>query len=143
MKYRLADLNNGPFGDVYDTLQEAEAALAQEIAAGQAINDEYAQECADAGRDVPQSSDFFSIVEVMTALDLYEAAFDSANDYAEETAEYVQQYAEGAFEKFVDIDVCEKIAACRRAYKGIDSKGGEYEHAYHTQVRKALEDIEL
>ena len=69
MKYQLADLNNGPFGDVYDTLPEAEAALAQEIAAGQAINDEYAQECADAGRDVPQSSDFFSIVEINNEAD--------------------------------------------------------------------------
>jgi len=64
MKYQLADLNNGPFGDVYDTPAEAEAALAQEVAAGQAINDEYAQECADAGREVPQARDFFSIVEV-------------------------------------------------------------------------------
>ena len=143
MKYRLADLNNGPFGDVYDTLQEAEAALAQEIAAGQAINDEHAQECADAGCDVPQASDFFSIVEVMTALDLYEAVFDSANDLAEETAEYVQQYAEGAFDKYVDIDTCERIAACRRAYQGLDSDGGEYEQAYHTQVRQPLRDIEL
>lgn len=82
-------------------------------------------------------------VEVMTAFDLYEAAFDSANDYAEETAEYVQQYADGAFDKHVDIAICEKIAACRRAYKGLDSVGGEYAQAYHTQVRKPLEDIEL
>ena len=83
-------------------------------------------------------------VEVMTAFDLYEAAFDSANDYAEETAEYVQQYADGAFDKHVDIAICEKIAACRRTYKGLDSEGGgEDAQAYHTQVRKPLEDIEL
>ena len=29
MKYQLADLNNGPFGDVYDTIADAEAALAE------------------------------------------------------------------------------------------------------------------
>ena len=64
MKYRLADLNNGPFGDVYETLADAEKALAEEIAEGQAFNDEYAQECADAGCAVPRAADFFSIVEV-------------------------------------------------------------------------------
>ena len=64
MKYQLADLNNGLFGDVYANLADAEKALAEVVAEGQAINDEYAQECADAGRDVPQAADFFEIVEV-------------------------------------------------------------------------------
>lgn len=64
MKYRLADLNNGPFGDVYENLSDAEKALEEAIAEGQAFNDEYAQECADAGCAVPRAADFFSIVEV-------------------------------------------------------------------------------
>lgn len=64
MKYRLADLHNGPFGDVYEKLADAEKALAEAIAEGQAINDEHAQEYADAGREVPIAADFFSIVEV-------------------------------------------------------------------------------
>lgn len=67
MKYQLADLNNGPFGDVYENLADAEKALAKEIAEGQAFNDEYAQECEDAGREVPSAADFFSIVEVVEA----------------------------------------------------------------------------
>ena len=64
MKYQLADLNNGPFGDVYENLSDAEKALAEEVAEGQVFNDEYAQECDDAGREVPSAADFFSIVEV-------------------------------------------------------------------------------
>ena len=92
MKYQLADLSNGPFGDVYDTLPEAEAALAQEIAAGQAINNAHAQEYADAGQDVPQSSDFFSIVEI--------------NDEAEAEAEHrsasiIQRQRSGRFDLYL------------------------------------------
>ena len=64
MKYQLADLNNGPFGEVYETLADAEKALAEEIAEGQAANDEYAQECADAGQEVPSAAAFFRIVEI-------------------------------------------------------------------------------
>lgn len=64
MKYQLADLNNGPFGDMYENLADAEKALAEVIAEGQAVNDEFAQEYADAGREVPQAADFFEIVEV-------------------------------------------------------------------------------
>lgn len=64
MKYQLADLNNGPFGDVYENLSDAEKALAEVIAEGQAFNDEHAQECEDAGCEVPSAADFFSIVEV-------------------------------------------------------------------------------
>ena len=63
MKYQLADLHNGPFGDVYENLADAEKALEEAIAEGQAFNDEYAQECADAGCEVPRAADFFSIVE--------------------------------------------------------------------------------
>ena len=58
-------------------------------------------------------------VEVMTAFDLYEAAFDSANDYAEETAEYVQQYADGAFDKYVDI----LLSAKRLQHAAVLTKG--------------------
>ncbi len=64
MKYQLADLNNGPFGDAYSSIEDAEKALAEVVAEGQSINDEHAQECADAGREVPQARDFFEIIEV-------------------------------------------------------------------------------
>lgn len=64
MAYQLADLSNGPFGEVFDTLAEAEKALAEVIAEGQALNEEHAQVYADAGREVPQAADFFEIVEL-------------------------------------------------------------------------------
>ena len=79
----------------------------------------------------------------MNAFELYEAAFDTANDQAEATAEYVNQYASGAFDLYVPQDVCEKIAAARRAYQGADSENGEYEQAYAVHVRRPLESIEL
>ena len=60
-KYQLADLNNGAFGDVYDTIEAAEAALAEEIEEGQKIN---GLETPD-GYEVPDASEFFSIVEVV------------------------------------------------------------------------------
>ena len=60
-KYQLADLNNGAFGDVYDTIEAAEAALAEAIEEGQTIND---LETPD-GYEVPDASEFFSIVEVV------------------------------------------------------------------------------
>jgi hypothetical protein len=60
-KYQLADLNNGAFGDVFDTIEAAEAALAEAVAEGQAINERDTPE----GYEVPDASDFFSIVEVV------------------------------------------------------------------------------
>ena len=60
-KYQLADLNNGAFGDVFDTIEAAEAALAEAVAEGQAINERDTTE----GYEVPDASDFFSIVEVV------------------------------------------------------------------------------
>jgi hypothetical protein len=64
MKYQIADLNNGPFGEIFDNLKDAEAALAEVIAEGQAENDLHASEYAEAGREVPQAADFFEVVEI-------------------------------------------------------------------------------
>lgn len=63
MKYQIADLNNGPFGEIFDNLEAAEAALAEAIAEGQAENDLHASEYAEAGVPAPQAADFFEIVE--------------------------------------------------------------------------------
>lgn len=79
----------------------------------------------------------------MNAFELYKAAFDPAVDHAEATAQYVQDYADGAFGINVSLDVAEKIAAARRSYKGLDEDGGEYENAYYYKVREPLEEIEL
>lgn len=64
MKYQIADLVNGPFGDIYDNLADAEKALQEAIEEGQAINDAHASEYEEAGAEVPQAADFFEIVEV-------------------------------------------------------------------------------
>ena len=60
--YQLADLINGPFGDIYDSFAEAQAALAEVVAEGQAINDSETPE----GFEVPDASEFFCIVDATT-----------------------------------------------------------------------------
>jgi len=62
IKYQIADINNGPFGSFYSTLTEAEAALAEAIKEGQAINDSETPE----GYEVPDASKFFCIVDAAT-----------------------------------------------------------------------------
>lgn len=79
----------------------------------------------------------------MNAVELYEAAFDSANDYAEPTAEYVQQYADGAFDLAVPADAAEKIAVIRRGWLALVESGeADSNQKYHT-VTAPLEEIEL
>ena len=64
MAYKIADLENGAFGDTYETLADAEKALEVEIKEGNLINEENRTEYEDAGEEVPRAEDFFSIVEV-------------------------------------------------------------------------------
>src|SRR5690554_1624139 len=61
IKYQLADMINGVFGDVFDSLEAAEAALAEAIEEGQKANDEMA---AEVGIEAEDASEFFKIVEV-------------------------------------------------------------------------------
>lgn len=60
MKYQIADLNNGPFGEIFDNLKDAEAALAYEVAEGQKWNIENAED----EDDIADASEFFEIVEI-------------------------------------------------------------------------------
>ena len=62
MKYQLADLHNGPFGEVFETMAEAEKALAEAIKEGQEINNE---NCG-AGEVPADASEFFCIVDADT-----------------------------------------------------------------------------
>lgn len=60
MKYQLADLVSGPFGDTFNNLEDAEKALAYEVAEGQKWNIENAEE----GYPIANAQKFFYIVEV-------------------------------------------------------------------------------
>jgi hypothetical protein len=61
MTYQIADLINGPFGDTYSTLREAEKALAECIEEGKALNIALGgQEC---GTDGASVESFFAIVD--------------------------------------------------------------------------------
>lgn len=79
----------------------------------------------------------------MNAYQLEQAAFDIACDYAEETVEYIQGYADGAFDLYVTDDVAQKILDCREACHEANLKNGEYENNGWHLIRKPLEQIEL
>ncbi|WP_250439873.1 hypothetical protein [Delftia tsuruhatensis] len=75
----------------------------------------------------------------MNAYELFDAAFDSANDHRESTATYVKQYADGAFDLVISDEVAEIIAAAKREF---DANGDGSNDFYH-MVRAPLEEIEL
>ncbi|AOV01666.1 hypothetical protein GY14_02695 [Delftia tsuruhatensis] len=75
----------------------------------------------------------------MNAYELFDAAFDSANDHRESTAAYVKQYADGAFDLVISDEVAEAIAAAKRKF---DANGDGSNDFYH-MVRAPLEEIEL
>lgn len=79
----------------------------------------------------------------MNAYELEQAAFDSACDNAEETVEYIQSYADGAFDLYVSADVAQKILECRKACRETTEQNGEGENNGWHMVRKPLEQIEL
>ena len=76
---------------------------------------------------------------IMTAFDLHQAAFDSACDYAEETIEYITQYADGAFDLFVSSEVAQKILDCRVEWR----ESGYGANNFYNLVREPLEEIQL
>lgn len=84
----------------------------------------------------------------MNALEIYEAAFDSAanvqeaiKDFGGDVSAYIKAYADGAFNLSVSDDVANKIAKCSENYASYTGK--QWEHAYYEFVQKVLEDIEL
>ena len=79
----------------------------------------------------------------MNAYELEQAAFDSACDHHEETIEYIQAYADGAFGIYVTNDVAQKILDCRAECKKASEENGEFENNGWYLVRKPLEAIEL
>ena len=81
--------------------------------------------------------------KTMTALDLYEAAFDSACDDATDTVDYIVQYADGAFDLYITDAEAQKILDCRRQYLAAADQDGQGEHHYHYLIRVPLEEIQL
>ena len=78
-----------------------------------------------------------------TAYELEDAAFDSACDYAEETIEYLQSYAEGAFNVYVSAEVAQQILDCRKELKEANEKNGEGQNNRWHLVEKPLSEIKL
>lgn len=79
----------------------------------------------------------------MNAYELEQAAFDTACDGAEETVEYIQGYADGAFNLTVSDEVAQKILDCRAACKNATEENGEGQNNGYHLVQVPLEEIEL
>lgn len=79
----------------------------------------------------------------MNAFELYDAAFDSACDYAEDTIEYIQGYADGAFNLSVSDEIAQKILDCKAAFKAETEKNGQGQNNLYHLVEAPLSEIEL
>ena len=79
----------------------------------------------------------------MNAYQLYNAAFDSACDYAEETVKYIKEYAENVFGITITNETATLILECRAAWKAANDENGQWQNNYYYCVRKPLEQIEL
>lgn len=90
-----------------------------------------------------RASGFGGYGNKMNALELHDAAFDSACDYAEETIGYIQEYANGAFDLTVSDQIAQKILDCRALYQAATEKNGEYEGNRYHFIEVPLLDIEL
>lgn len=79
----------------------------------------------------------------MNAYQLFEAAFDPACDDAEASVEYVQQYADGAFDLYVSDETAQKIVAAKVACDAATAENGEGPNNLFQIVQQPLETIEL
>jgi hypothetical protein len=79
----------------------------------------------------------------MNAYELYQAAFDTANDYAEATVEYIQQYADGVFDLYVSSEVAHKMLTCRSACEIANGANGDLTNNHYHFVKVPLEAIDL
>lgn len=79
----------------------------------------------------------------MNAYQLFDAAFDSACDYAEPTADYVASYADGAFGLAISSKVAEIVASKQRECNALVEAGESNSNEFYYRVQKPLEEIEL
>jgi len=75
----------------------------------------------------------------MNAYELYDAAFDNANDHVEYSASYVTEYAEGAYDICIEYDVAKQIADCALNFR----ENGNGTNDLYYMVEKPLSEIEI
>ena len=66
MSYQIADMNNGPFSEVFETMAEAEAFLQECIEEGKQVNRENSEDGSELGSDGSTVESFFCIVDADT-----------------------------------------------------------------------------
>lgn len=76
-----------------------------------------------------------------TAYDIEQAAFDSACDHAEETVEYIKDYADGVFDLRIPDEVARKILACRKACSKANEHSNDVQHNHYELIQEPLEQI--
>lgn len=103
-QYQLADLNNGTFGEIYETPEAAQAAYEEAVAEGKALNLAASGGESDAGTDGTAVEDFFSIVELESEEEEEQAPFNFSL-YSYKCGEYKAEwdsYLEGYIITFAD-----------------------------------------
>ena len=79
----------------------------------------------------------------MNAYQVFAAVFDTANDFAESTAEYVQQYAKNAMGVTVTPEVAAKIVDAKNAVDAANAENSEGQNNLWHYAEKPLSEIEI
>lgn len=79
----------------------------------------------------------------MNAYNVFEAAFDTANDFSENSVAYVQQYAENALGVSVSIEVATAIVAAKNAADSANAENSEGQNNLWHYAEKPLSEIEI
>ena len=73
---------------------------------------------------------------MITAYDIYDAAFDSAqSEYSERTISYIVQYAESVFNVYLTSDIAQKILDAIDKWESNDCGGDNKWHDIEKQLR--------
>lgn len=79
----------------------------------------------------------------MNAYQVFEAVFDTANDFAENTVEYIHQYAENALGITVTKEVASAIVAAKSAVDSANTENSEGQNNLWHYAEKPLSEIEI
>ncbi len=79
----------------------------------------------------------------MNAYQIYDAVFDEANDYKQNTTDYIQDYALNALDVAITKKLAQKISDCHTKYLAETERNGEGQNNHWHYVQKPLSEIEV
>lgn len=79
----------------------------------------------------------------MNTYQIYDAVFDEANDYKQNTPDYIQDYALNALGVTITKELAQNISDCHTKYLVETGRNGEGQNNHWHYVRKPLSEIEV